>query len=281
MGISTSELDLYLPGGGSLSIGGADEAADIDQLNQNFQKIDTFAATTNSDISDLETADDVSVKYGNSTARDALYGVPGNDAQRAALANKHPLWFNTEFGWMESFYAVDGTSGLTAQGLVSGTAPGWYPVGEGPFSTLISSGSQTLSNGTDIVNWNNWGTDGSTRRGGDGWFTKSSGSVTCKKAGRYEVFGTFVRQSGTGDTTTHIFRAPGGSGAGSVYMDTTPLTSNASTVALRKGSVHTIADTVYTLHNATGSYTIFGVVGALEVRGEFTIRYKGPLLVTD
>lgn len=37
----TSKLALYLPGGGSSSIGGADETADIDKLNQNFQAIDT------------------------------------------------------------------------------------------------------------------------------------------------------------------------------------------------------------------------------------------------
>ena len=36
----TPNLNLYLPGGGSESIGGSDEAADIDKLNKNFQKID-------------------------------------------------------------------------------------------------------------------------------------------------------------------------------------------------------------------------------------------------
>lgn len=36
----TPRMSLYLPGGGSLSIGGADETADIDRLNENFQKID-------------------------------------------------------------------------------------------------------------------------------------------------------------------------------------------------------------------------------------------------
>ena len=39
----TEVLNLYLPGGGSLGIGGDDEVADIDRLNQNFQKIDAFA----------------------------------------------------------------------------------------------------------------------------------------------------------------------------------------------------------------------------------------------
>lgn len=42
----TPNLNMYLAGGGSLGIGGADEQADIDKLNQNFQKIDEFAANT-------------------------------------------------------------------------------------------------------------------------------------------------------------------------------------------------------------------------------------------
>lgn len=36
----TARMGLYLPGGGSLSIGGDDEAADIDKINENFQKLD-------------------------------------------------------------------------------------------------------------------------------------------------------------------------------------------------------------------------------------------------
>lgn len=37
----TTKLALYLPGAGTGSIGGTDEAADIDKLNENFQAIDT------------------------------------------------------------------------------------------------------------------------------------------------------------------------------------------------------------------------------------------------
>lgn len=40
MGAITSRVGLYLPGGGSQSIGGADEPADVDKLNQNFQTLD-------------------------------------------------------------------------------------------------------------------------------------------------------------------------------------------------------------------------------------------------
>lgn len=40
---STPNLDLYLPGGGSTNIWTPDEVADIDPLNNNFLKIDTWA----------------------------------------------------------------------------------------------------------------------------------------------------------------------------------------------------------------------------------------------
>lgn len=39
----TPNRNLYLPGGGSLGIGGDDEAADIDKLNENFQKLDEWS----------------------------------------------------------------------------------------------------------------------------------------------------------------------------------------------------------------------------------------------
>ena len=38
----TDRLRMYLPGGGSLNIGGDDEVADIDKINENLQKIDAI-----------------------------------------------------------------------------------------------------------------------------------------------------------------------------------------------------------------------------------------------
>lgn len=46
----TANLNLYLPGGGSLGIGGDDEEADIDKLNQNFQAIDAWSQTVDDKI---------------------------------------------------------------------------------------------------------------------------------------------------------------------------------------------------------------------------------------
>lgn len=36
----TARTGMYLPGGGSLGIGGDDEVADIDRINQNMQRLD-------------------------------------------------------------------------------------------------------------------------------------------------------------------------------------------------------------------------------------------------
>lgn len=63
---------------------------------------------------------------GTPAARDARYGVPATDAERAELANKVPLWFNTVARRSETYYAVSGSPGLTVPGLVAGSTAGWY-----------------------------------------------------------------------------------------------------------------------------------------------------------
>ena len=63
---------------------------------------------------------------GTTTQRDAVFGVPSTDAQKAALANMRVRWFNTTTNREETYYAVTGTVGLTVQGLLSGFASGWY-----------------------------------------------------------------------------------------------------------------------------------------------------------
>jgi len=50
----TTHLNLYLPGGGSLGIGGDDEEADIDKINQNMQALDAWSATSDTRFTGLE-----------------------------------------------------------------------------------------------------------------------------------------------------------------------------------------------------------------------------------
>ena len=66
------------------------------------------------------------VPRGDTSARDAYYPNPTTDAQRVALANQRPSWYNTDTGKYQTYYAVSGLSGLAVPGLVSGSTSGWY-----------------------------------------------------------------------------------------------------------------------------------------------------------
>lgn len=44
----TARTGMYLPGGGSQSIGGEDEVADVDRINLNMQKLDTLVGAPSS-----------------------------------------------------------------------------------------------------------------------------------------------------------------------------------------------------------------------------------------
>jgi hypothetical protein len=125
---------------------------------------------------------------GTSAERDALYGIPLTDGTQAFLANRRVTWFNTDLGWEESYYAVDGTAGLVAPGLVAGVAPGWYPVGPGPRGKLQAIGSQNVSGTQYFTNWNNFGTGGSFRTGPQ--FVRPAGdtaSLATTLPGRYDL----------------------------------------------------------------------------------------------
>lgn len=86
---------------------------------------------------------------GTAAQRDGFYGVPTTDAQKVALANSMPIWFNTEMGWQESYYVGAGTSGLTVKGLASGHPAGWYPITGGiPAISLLRNSFQAVASGT-------------------------------------------------------------------------------------------------------------------------------------
>lgn len=107
-------------------------------------------------------SDVMSGHSGATAERDAIYGVPATNAERVALANRKVTWFNTDLGWEESYYATTGLSGLTARGLVAGTASGWYPVGRGPIGVLHGA-AQAQSSGDAFINYYAFGTNKSYR----------------------------------------------------------------------------------------------------------------------
>lgn len=64
------------------------------------------------------------VAGGTTAQRDAFYGVPSTEAEKSALANKYPVWYNQDSYELETYRATTGTSGLIATGI---TGPsGWY-----------------------------------------------------------------------------------------------------------------------------------------------------------
>ncbi|QDH93092.1 hypothetical protein QDA02_gp73 [Microbacterium phage Margaery] len=216
---------------------------------------------------------------GTTAERNERFGVPATDAERAALANEKPTWWNTDFGWEESYYAPTGLAGLTARGLVAGTAADWYPTGEGPYSRLLANAPQSMAANQYINTWSQWGTGGSTRRGGAAWFTYNAalGAVNCLKAGYYDITSMDSQQAGTGTTVTHILRS-----GNAIATLANVLNSAYATTALKEAPMVAMgANGAIACYSSVGSYQTNVITGNAETRGFFHIRYKGPLLVTD
>lgn len=216
---------------------------------------------------------------GSTALRDSTYGVPATAAEQAALANAKVLWWNADTQWEESYYAPQGTVGLTARALVAGTPAGWYPTGEGPVSRLYAAAAQTMSAGTYVTSWALWGVGESTRRGGSDWFTyaASTGTVTCVKAGNYEVSAMTTQQVGSGTTVTHILRSAQNIVANPNNLNAAQVT----TAALYQPEVSTMGGQSFSVFSSVGSYQLNITPGQTEARGFFHVRYKGPRLVSD
>lgn len=89
---------------------------------------------------------------GTTAQRDAIYGIPTNDLTRAALANQQIVFYNTDKGYSETYYAVSGTVGATGAVLRVGSASGWYPEPGAPiYATLRNVANQTYSTAVDII----------------------------------------------------------------------------------------------------------------------------------
>lgn len=63
---------------------------------------------------------------GTTAQRNALYPTPATPSARVALANAAPLWFNTEKGWQEQYYAQYDDAGAVATTPVR-EVHGWGP----------------------------------------------------------------------------------------------------------------------------------------------------------
>ena len=95
-GRNDANLGLYLPGGGSTGTWTPDEVADVDPLNQNFQKIDVFAGTVGVQTNRNQQF------FGPAAAISSISGMKLGDEYQESDGNK-TLW------------RYDGTNWVTAE----------------------------------------------------------------------------------------------------------------------------------------------------------------------
>ncbi|WNT44337.1 minor tail protein [Microbacterium phage Mabodamaca] len=223
-------------------------------------------------------------KSGTAT-RDAYYGVPTTDAARAALANSRPIWYNTDLGWQESYYAPVGTPGLTAPGLASGVEAGWYPTGLGPEIQVSGSVPIAATAGNGVPGWD---TVQFTR--GASWFLRTgfeNGAwdgryIRVLKAGRYDVTinETFTNGSGVANMWLAHWAAPG-----APYRATqgypVPLQASFYESRVMEFKSHpALAGEFFGEVCHSGSLAVH--VGTDHaIRARFTVRYVGPLMAAN
>lgn len=127
---------------------------------------------------------------GTASQRNTVWGNPATDANRVALANMRPTWFNTDTGWEESYFAVTGLAGLTAPGVKTGYPSQWYPISGIMPAADIRNHAATMAisnNAPTVITSYTVGTLGYARS-----VTVSSGALTIQVPGRYVVQGSYV-----------------------------------------------------------------------------------------
>lgn len=216
---------------------------------------------------------------GTTAQRDGFYGVPTNDAQRVALANGKPIWYNTEMDWEESYYAPNNLTGLTVKGLkVSPNAPaGWYPTpGNGPRILFVSTGLQSASNGTTFDKWDSGlgNIHSYNRSNGLIVMTSANQRITALMAGYYDVRFTMVYQAGTGTGIASI-RSTYGGAAGRMMQFPVPLLSGYG-----QALHHNFDDTILFANDYVYFYTDAASWGIGGGDTRVKMEYLGPLLVT-
>lgn len=221
---------------------------------------------------------------GTTAERDARFGTPATDPARVALANRKIVWFNTDLGWEESYYATTGLAGLTAKALLATYSSGWYPTGRGvtPEITMDATTTFAASTGNYVGAWN-----GNVRRvGGDAVFTYDQYGPTIHLPGYYDLSCYTTQPAGSGLADYHIrLNAVGG----------TPIEwqNNLSGILLSSSYLTTIFGTykdqlikptpqLFRWFCSNGTLSLHQTTGpAGSGRGQMNVRYKRPPLVSD
>lgn len=136
---------------------------------------------------------------GTIALRNLTFPPPTTVAEQVDLANQQVTWWNTEYGWEESYYAPTGSPGLNPPGLVPGVSAGWYPTGDGPSIMLAAAGVKNA--GAAWVEFDNWAAFGNTDKTSHRNSTLLNRVVSYVDmgiAGRYDISMDCVIPNGSG-----------------------------------------------------------------------------------
>ena len=256
----------------------------INRATQRVVDKETSRMVWRTAVSDVWTAWRYDKLEGSTSFRNTIYPTPTTDAERVALANQKIRWFNTDLGWEESYYAVTGTSGLTALGLVSTAPAGWYPTGLGPEITLEPSATHAASGGVTIGGWNGV----TKRKGGSTWFAVANDlGVRIMFAGHYDLSWWTIQQTGSGTADYHT-KLIDPSGAPVHWQSNVGGTPLSATLFTRSGGYyHDVlvrAGDNFRVICQSGSLNVHNVTtGTTDppTRGQMCVRYIRPPLVSD
>ncbi|WNO27804.1 minor tail protein [Microbacterium phage Huwbert] len=216
---------------------------------------------------------------GTTAQRDQYYGVPATSAARVVLANRQPVFFNTDLGWYESYYVVNTLTNPGVPGLQSTVPSGWYPIGEGPYIRLIPSATFAVNNNVTVQGWAAPGTGKSVRKGGADWFTYSAGFITMPMAGRYRVRCKTQLVNGTGTCVFYLNASWDNMNLDGAYFNLNG--SYGTRMDLTTANTYVPQGGTLRLLCAVGSLTVhIGGNNVDENSGEFSIEYIGPALAS-
>jgi microcystin-dependent protein len=218
------------------------------------------------------------VGRGTTAERDAIFGVPSTDPQRVELANRKIVWFNTDWGWEEMYFAATGKAGLTAIGLVAMANSGWYPLGDnGPAMLWEASAATTPVANAFLGNWA-W----VRKRGGAAWWSSDGGGtkVQVKRWGRYAARGWTTQMTGTGASNWHL-RIQSPEMTTVLNVDGNAFNQHS---ALYTRPHMELDDMIMSPDQYIGMITTNGGIQmhvGSQVMGQFQVRYLGPPLVLE
>lgn len=253
------------------------------QLEEAIRQLQLRAGTHGDQLAEIDgelglVAEILAGQSGTTAQRDAHFGTPATDAERVALANRQPVYFNTESGWQESYYAPAGLAGLTARGLVAGVPAGWYPIGRGPYQRLRPTAGFTTANATPVRNWMGQ----RFRAGGSAWFdyNNANGRVQIVRGGRYEINVWTTQQAGSGTANYHLRQMSVGTTEQHVDGLAYTLVSNLYTHAEAKAQMQIGPNRELDFFCHAGTIAVHQG-GGTTIPGEFTVEYVGPALAAD